>query len=378
MGQCVTKNSAEDVNNRRINSQLKTFATSEMSAIKILLLGAGECGKSTILKQMKILHEGYKKEELMAKQLLIRQNTLQAIQTLCQAAPYFKQEIECNGKSAEEVQEIVKEVNEWELNDVETFTDDTLMSLRDMIALLWEGPALKQTAVLGSSFGVLDSAAYFLNNVHRTYTPGYVPEEADVLRSRVATVGVVQYQFHIEDNNFQMFDVGGQRGERKKWIHCFENVKAIMFITSLSEYDQTLAEDPSRNRMRESLTLFDGIVNLPWFEHTSIILFFNKVDIFREKIELVPLENTFPDFIEFSEQYKKEKEMEQEPANEEGTENFEYGQVFIKEMYFSRTDRRIYPMATTATNTENIEYVWKCVKHTILHANLATSGLLAV
>ncbi|VDO54211.1 unnamed protein product [Brugia timori] len=41
----------------------------------------------------------------------------------------------------------------------------------------------------------------------------------------------------------EVIDVGGQRSERKKWIHCFDNVNAIIFISSLSEYDQTLRED---------------------------------------------------------------------------------------------------------------------------------------
>src|SRR3954467_7976686 len=78
---------------------------------------------------------------------------------------------------------------------------------------------------------------------------------------------------------FRMYDVGGQRGERKKWIHCFENVTAIMFIASLSEYDQVLAEDRSRNRLKESLDLFEGIINLPWFNDAPIILFLNKDDL---------------------------------------------------------------------------------------------------
>ena len=42
---------------------------------------------------------------------------------------------------------------------------------------------------------------------------------------------------------FRLFDVGGQRSERKKWIHCFEDVTAIIFCVAMSEYDQVLHED---------------------------------------------------------------------------------------------------------------------------------------
>lgn len=48
-----------------------------------------------------------------------------------------------------------------------------------------------------------------------------------------------------------MFDVGGQRSERKKWIHCFESVTSIIFCTALSEYDQVLLEQ--RNQVRRTL-----------------------------------------------------------------------------------------------------------------------------
>ncbi len=51
-----------------------------------------------------------------------------------------------------------------------------------------------------------------------------------------------------------MFDVGGQRSERKKWIHCFESVTSIIFCTALSEYDQVLLED--RNQVRHVCVLY--------------------------------------------------------------------------------------------------------------------------
>lgn len=110
-----------------------------------------------------------------------------------------------------------------------------------------------------------------------------------------------------------MFDVGGQRSERKKWIHCFENVTSIIFCVALSEYDQVLLEESSQvgqsnesvgnlklttpqNRMMESLLLFDSVVNSRWFMRTSIILFLNKVDIFKVKLPRSPLGNYFPDY----------------------------------------------------------------------------------
>lgn len=43
-----------------------------------------------------------------------------------------------------------------------------------------------------------------------------------------------------------MFDVGGQRSERKKWIHCFEAVTSIIFCVALSEYDQVLLEESNQ------------------------------------------------------------------------------------------------------------------------------------
>ncbi len=72
---------------------------------------------------------------------------------------------------------------------------------------------------------------------------GYSPTEQDVLRSRVKTTGITETTFRVGDLTYRMFDVGGQRSERKKWIHCFENVTSIVFLVACSEYDQVLVED---------------------------------------------------------------------------------------------------------------------------------------
>ena len=93
-----------------------------------------------------------------------------------------------------------------------------------------------------------------------------------------------------------IIDVGGQRSERKKWLHYFEDVTAIIYCVALSGYDLTLGEDEETNRMKESLLLFESICNNKWFVTTSIILFLNKKDLFEQKIKYSPLAICFPEY----------------------------------------------------------------------------------
>jgi GTPase SAR1 family protein len=93
-----------------------------------------------------------------------------------------------------------------------------------------------------------------------------------------------------------LVDVGGQRSERRKWMHCFQDVTAVIFCVALSEYDLKLYEDETTNRMQEALKLFKDICSTKWFVDTDIILFLNKKDLFAKKIVKQPLSICFPDY----------------------------------------------------------------------------------
>ena len=96
--------------------------------------------------------------------------------------------------------------------------------------------------------------------------PQFLPESQDILQVRIKTTGIIEYTFkNAENREFIMVDVGGQRSERKKWIHCFEDVLMIMFLTAISEYDQMLEENILVNRLEESLNLFETILTYHWF-----------------------------------------------------------------------------------------------------------------
>jgi GTPase SAR1 family protein len=129
----------------------------------------------------------------------------------------------------------------------------------------------------------------YIEAVDRLAESGYVPTVDDVLRSRAKTTGIIETEFVVDGVMFKMVDVGGQRSERKKWMHCFTDVTAVIFCVALSEYDLKLYEDNETNRMHESLKLFKEITNSKWFAETSTILFLNKSDLFREKIRKVSL-----------------------------------------------------------------------------------------
>ena len=115
----------------------------------------------------------------------------------------------------------------------------------DSIRGLWKDPGVKEAVSRSREFQLNDSAVYYFNAIDRMAAPNYMPTDQDILRSRVKTTGITETTFKVGELTYKLFDVGGQRSERKKWIHCFENVTALVFLVSLSEYDQMLYEDES-------------------------------------------------------------------------------------------------------------------------------------
>jgi len=170
-----------------------------------------------------------------------------------------------------------KEAAERVKNAEPAYGSFSLEDLKADVTLLWkEEEAIKNAYARQSEFQLNDSAAYYLDAIDRIAAKDYVPTEPDVLRSRAKTTGIIETEFIVEKTKFRLVDVGGQRSERKKWMHCFQDVTAVIFCVALSEYDLKLYEDDETNRMQESLKLFREICNSKWFTETSIILFFEQ------------------------------------------------------------------------------------------------------
>jgi len=309
--------------------------------VKLLLLGPGESGKSTIFKQMKIISMdgGFTRDELLSYQYVVYGNCITQMKVIVNAAQ--KLHMDLNSDEAKAAAQRIAQVPAG--------GDSWTPAIADDIDTLWNDPGLQAVyALRDRKYQLNDSAEYFFKNVKRFARDDYVPTTDDVLRARVRSTGIEEANFTFEDLSFQMLDVGGQRSERRKWIHCFDCVTAVIFVVSLSEYDQTLREDDTQNRTKESLLLFDEICNSPWFADTAFILFLNKIDLFREKIQRVDLKVTFPNYS--------------------GGCNFENASQFMKARFLemNSSPHVIYTHFTCAVNTENIEFVFKCLRETIL------------
>ncbi|CAO3685113.1 unnamed protein product [Rhizopus stolonifer] len=352
MGCCVSVEQAEGKQrNKDIETQIKRDRINLRKEIKMLLLGAGESGKSTILKQMKLIHDGgYTPEERENFKEVIFSNTMQSMIVTLEA-------MDSLGIAFRNPD---NEIHKKLVLDAPSQTEYLGNELVDAISSLWDDPGVKNCVSRANEFQLNDSARYYFDSILRIGQASYMPSDQDVLRSRVKSTGITETTFAIDKLTYRMFDVGGQRSERKKWIHCFENVTALVFLVAISEYDQVLFEDASVNRLQESLTLFDSICNSRWFLKTSIILFLNKIDLFAEKLPKSPLENHFGDY--------------------KGGNNYDAACQYLLEKFVSLNTRadtkQIYTHLTCATDTKQIKFVMNAVNDIVVHENLRNVGLL--
>mmetsp|Transcript_7302 Transcript_7302/g.11108 ORF Transcript_7302/g.11108 Transcript_7302/m.11108 type:complete len:359 (-) Transcript_7302:319-1395(-) len=355
MGLCASTEDA--ARSHEVDRQLKKERKKDGDIHKMLLLGAGQSGKSTVFKQMTSIYgEGFPEHERKTYTPIVFENTITSMQVLIEEA-----QIKAEGKGGSDFV-IDSSLDE----EKKTIIDSKPREMNSKVALaiskLWKDNAIQNVFRQRSSFQLNDSAPYYFERVLEVGKEGYIPTEDDVMRSRARTTGVIQNKFIIDGNHFHMFDVGGQRSERKKWIHCFEGVSAVLYVCAISAYDQVLFEDGETNRIVEAINLFDEIISSRWFETASTILFLNKRDIFQEKIKITPI-TVSPPFAEYT-----------------GGNTYDETTLFIQDVFEERNtkDRPLYTHVTCATDRSNVNFVFNSVKTTIMSKGLADAGLTPV
>jgi GTPase SAR1 family protein len=411
--------------NDLIEQQLLTHKRNEKLKVKLLLLGAGESGKLTVLKQLRLLHQGgfSAAERVQFAQIiwvdliqamkiliiqarkrgvkldcdqpghplhLLRQLILQVdplheieteaaggtnflrdyllryseaykekrrLNTSAQTVDFGSQAVACDDASNVSFNEIADELQK--VNQFQVGESDRYNIAKAVLRLWKEDHGIRQIYDRSNEFQLETNTAYYFDKVFDFADPHYVLTDLDILKGRIRTTGISETNFSIKYYNFSVLDAGGQRSERKKWIHCFEDVTAVLFVVALSEYDQFLFEDDRVNRMHEAIILFDSLCNCRWFVNTPFILFLNKTDLFEEKLRKSPLKQYFPDY-------------KGDPLNvEEATQHF--ADMFLS---LNRTRKPMYVHRTCATDTKSMKFVLAAATDVIIQQNLSKSGII--
>ncbi|KAJ6628428.1 heterotrimeric G-protein alpha subunit, GPA2-like protein [Mycena sp. CBHHK59/15] len=290
------------------------------SQAKVLVLGSGDSGKSTIVQRMRILHSApFSIQEIEYYRRLVFDNLTYGLKYLIDALSNMGLAL------SEDLETDVEVLHRAEsLHHGEPFPERYFQ----LLTRLWEDNVVWYAWGRENEAALPENLHYFFSALPRLFSPAYMPTNEDIVRVHV----------------------GGQNTERRKWIHCFQDVTNILFVVNLSGYDQCLVEDRDVNQMQDAMTIWDSICQSQWFKQTPIIICLNKYEIFKYKIAMSDVRNFFPDF------------------------DGQLGDVIAGQDYFQRQFRRIaqkagrvehwgfYMHTTTATDTMILRVVMNAVK----------------
>jgi len=361
MGVCASDISeaeaAERAKNERIDRQFREEQKRRENedAKKMLLLGAGQSGKSTLFKQTQLLYgKKMTAEEMDSYKPIIIGNTISSMQTLIEKSEEF-------GKAEDGKKYIHSCPDEAKLildiSDKETIDE----KVGGAIKKLWADVGIQATYAEKHRYQLIDSAKYYFTQIDKISKVDWLPDEEDVIRSRARTTGIVTTEFVVQEHTFKMFDVGGQKSERKKWVPFFEGVDCVLFVAAISGYNKTLFEDGKTNRMVDALNLFKSVVEEKMLQSSSLVLFLNKRDLFAEEIKRFPITES-PAL-----------------AHYEGDGSYEDCCGFIRKTFDEcvADTRNVTIHVTCATDRTNVRIVFESVREHVLNASLEAAGLTA-
>jgi len=239
---------------------------------------------------------------------------------------------------------------------------DDLVTCVDEIERLWGCGEVKE-AFRGRAerrLHISTTSDYYFENARRFANESWLPTGEDILRARTKTTGIKEFTIKTEENDFTIIDVGGQRSERRKWMHCFDDCKAIIYLAALDEYDMFLEEDQQVNRLCESVELFGEVTSHPLLGQISWVLFLNKCDLLLEKISKYPISDYFEDV-------GKDEGRDYEKA-------WRYMRKKFEGVYKGGSDLTVH--VTCVLDTKNCKRVFDAINKSILCNALAGSGLI--
>ncbi|XP_064629902.1 G protein alpha i subunit-like isoform X2 [Lineus longissimus] len=357
---------------RSIDHQLDEDRERRQKEIQLLILGGAGSGKSTFIKQLRIHHgDGYPDIERSKLKSHVYDNVADAIHVVLVSMPKFN--IEFQDPHIQEIAAKFQRDCPWTVHLYRTGSPDEDETVAGKKALLLSPtnsekvqkfnkdfitlvrtPEFKQCYAKREEFEIPPSQGeeYFLDHLDRVMSSNYIPTLQDILFIRKPTLGVQEHAFTVDGLDYRVIDVAGQKNQRKKWIHFFEGVTAVIFFASLSGFDETLEEDHNLNNLQDSLQIFSEVSQNEFLDKTDIVMFLNKHDVLLSKLKKKSIKGCFPDY--------------------EGDNTPEACIKYIKDEFLRKSPqgKHIYTHVTTATNIELMKTIIQDVLHIIVEINL--------
>ncbi|XP_025093514.1 guanine nucleotide-binding protein G(o) subunit alpha-like isoform X3 [Pomacea canaliculata] len=338
---------------KSIDQQLDEERERRQKEVQLLMLGGAGAGKSTFIKQLR-LHYGNHFPEAICHQWVpqVLHNLTGALHVVLEQMEVLNIQFDnhLNKQLAVEFQDkfprmsmealvlrFTEEDESAERTSPTTCRADVTRRMTFLDKLQLQAPDVAVLQQLWTDLGVQCCYArrqkfqrhalsrtheYFLDQADRLLTADYVPTVQDILYVHWPTLGVQEHAIAMDSMQFKMIDVAGQKSLRKKWIHFFEGVTAVIFFASLCGFDEALEEDPATNMLQDSLQTFHEVSHSHFLEKTDIILFLNKKDIFLDRIKTVSLATCFPSYKgssspEVSLRFIKEQFLQNKPGHKQ-------------------------------------------------------------
>ena len=341
----------------RQSQQIDREISKERQAISrllvLLLLGPSESGKSTVLKQTRLKYgaSSFAPEEVAAYRRIILQNVLLIAQQLVAGMAALRLQHTIGEGKIERLLAAGKDSD---------FPGD----LSEIIALVHS--EANRLGVLSleqaNRVPLLDSVNYWFKseNLQRVCAADYAPTEADILQSRAATVGVHNHDFEVRDHTLRIVDVGGSKTQRNGWLSLFAGCSSVCFVAAIGSYYLPVESDVGINRLQDAMALFDAVINHKHLAKTPVILFLNKIDLFKKALRVHPLRTALPEYV----------------ADEKGS--VEHAAGYVRSRFLdlnNHADRAIYPHFTHATDKRQLQKIIVSVTDVLLSAALSRAGM---
>jgi len=362
----VCNDSEEALMNHQIDQLLRYDKQQNAQYIRIVVCGTGDSGKTTLIRQLRIIHMNFTDTERRDH----IPNIIHNIIYYCYATMIHMCE---NGVFDDEI-DFMRMYSSDDSDDKNCVAGintlfKTAMScihykfprpLLDMTTQMVKSPILR--SYIRANANVLlvpDGLESLLNNFNTIIQPEYTPSDNDILRCKYVTTGIQPpAKFFANGTPFLIYDVGGQRLERKTWSPLYDGVSCVIYVVALTDYNQMLAEDKQKNRLIESIEVFQYVRKDPRLAGKPIILFLNKCDLFISSIKTTPLTVCFPDC----------------PANVAG--DCHLATNYIKDKLWDGKKRDIdVTHVTHATDKENVKVVFDAVRTFCIQRDLIANGL---